>query len=32
MVVDGHFEFVGSDERRTSQAIKEAATANLEQR
>lgn len=25
MVVDGHFEFVGSDERRASQAIKEAA-------
>ena len=24
MVVDGHFEFVGSDERRASQAIKEA--------
>ena len=27
MVVDGHFEFVGSDERRASQAIKEAAKA-----
>jgi hypothetical protein len=25
MVVDGHFEFVGSDERRASQTIKEAA-------
>lgn len=25
MVVDGHFEFVGSDERRASEAIKEAA-------
>lgn len=25
MVVDGHFEFVGSDERRAGQAIKEAA-------
>jgi hypothetical protein len=25
MVVDGHFEFVGNDERRASQAIKEAA-------
>ena len=25
MVVDGHFEFVGSDERRASQAIKQAA-------
>jgi hypothetical protein len=28
MVVDGHFEFVGSDERRASQAIKEAAKAS----
>ena len=28
MVVDGHFEFVGSDERRASQAIKEAARAS----
>ena len=27
MVVDGHFEFVGSDERRAGQAIKEAAKA-----
>ena len=27
MVVDGHFEFVGSDERRASQVIKEAAKA-----
>src|SRR5271169_3144145 len=27
MVVDGHFEFVGSDERRASQTIKEAAKA-----
>jgi hypothetical protein len=28
MVVDGHFEFVGSDERRASQAIREAAKAS----
>lgn len=28
MVVDGHFEFVGSDERRASQVIKEAAKAS----
>jgi hypothetical protein len=28
MVVDGHFEFVGSDEHRASQAIKEAARAS----
>src|SRR5712664_2457828 len=28
MVVDGHFEFVGSDERRATQAIKEAAKAS----
>ena len=28
MVVDGQFEFVGSDERRASQAIKEAAKAS----
>ena len=27
MVVDGHFEFVGSDEREATKAIEDAATA-----